>query len=82
MSAFSFDETTQRYTIVVKQVKQYQLATYFVGQGLSFRMAAFALQDAKDITNCAQLGHCSEGIVTKYCTAVAFQHISALLSEI
>ena len=36
LSAFSYDEATGKYSICVKQVKQYELATRFVGRGLSF----------------------------------------------
>ena len=47
-------------------------------------MAASAVQDAKDITGCTQLGHCSEGFVAKYVRiicAVAFQRISDMISD-
>lgn len=84
LAVFRFNESTGLYDVCVKQVKQYQLATRLVGRGLSFRQAALAVQDAKDVTSCIKLGNCNDLIVAKYVRivcAVSFQNIAKLLSE-
>lgn len=84
LAVFRFNESTKLYDVCVKQVKQYQLATRLVGRGLSFRQAALAVQDAKDVTSCVKLGNCNDLIVAKYVRivcAVSFQNIAELLSE-
>ena len=84
LSLFKVDTTSSIYTVTVRKVKIFQLSIRFVGRGMSFRMASDAIQDAKEITDCAQLVGCNDYIVAnnvRIACAVSFQRIAEAIQN-
>jgi hypothetical protein len=70
------------YLVVINKSKQFLLATRFVGRGMSFAMAADAVNDAKEVCDIPKLGACSDFLVSSYARvacALSIEHISQVL---
>ena len=57
------EDYADKYVVHINQVKQFLLATRFVGRGLSFTMASDAIQDVKELCDIVKLGVCSDYVV-------------------
>lgn len=54
------------YCIQISQKKQFEPVIRFVAQGMSFSIAADAVQDAREICDITKLGFCSKYLVVSY----------------
>jgi hypothetical protein len=70
------------YLIEITKLKQFLLATRYVGRGMSFAMAADVIHDAKEVCDIPKLGACSDYLVASYtrvACALSIEHISQVL---
>ena len=72
------------YIIQIKQTKQFELVTRFVARGMSFSMAADAVQDAKEVCDIAKLGYCNDYLVASYARsscAISIENMAHMLAS-
>lgn len=81
MSLFKLNDDGN-YCIQISQKKQFELVIRFVARGMSFSMAADAVQDAKEFCDIPKLGFCSESLVASYvrtACAISIENIAQIL---
>ena len=72
------------FIVEINQAKQFLLATRFIGSGMSFSMAADAIQDVKEICDIPKLGVCNDYLVASYtraACAISLENIAQILGS-
>ena len=78
------EDSPDKYVVHIHQVKQFLMATRFVGRGLSFVMASDAMMDVKELCDVFKLGVCSDYTVASYAwaaCAISLENIAVILDS-